>query len=225
MNGPFGETFAGRSTRVYVRATASTRRQPDRRHREPGQRPRPHFVRGQLLFEPNDELSFRLIADYTDRDESCCGAVYLDRATNPQIGNLNEPVPAPSSPPTPTATASSTCCAISASRSPDSAIPTAGSSTSARAAAMTAKPRIGAFRARSSWDFGGATLTSITAYRDYRSGQPGDIDYSAVDILYPRRSRRGSRSSRPSARNCGCRARPSTACSTGWSAAISPTRI
>jgi outer membrane receptor protein involved in Fe transport len=34
------------------------------------------------------------------------------------------------------------------------------------------------------WDFGNATLTSITAYRDYSSGQPGDIDYSAVDILY-----------------------------------------
>ena len=29
-----------------------------------------------------------------------------------------------------------------------------------------------------------ATLTSITAYRNYRSGQPGDIDYSPVDILY-----------------------------------------
>ncbi|HYJ83132.1 MAG TPA: TonB-dependent receptor, partial [Allosphingosinicella sp.] len=29
-----------------------------------------------------------------------------------------------------------------------------------------------------------ASLTSITAYRSYRSGQPGDIDYSPVDILY-----------------------------------------
>ena len=45
----------------------------------------------KLLFEPNDALSFRLIADYSNREESCCGAVYLDRATNPLIGNLNEP--------------------------------------------------------------------------------------------------------------------------------------
>jgi iron complex outermembrane recepter protein len=34
------------------------------------------------------------------------------------------------------------------------------------------------------WDLGGANLTSISAYRNYTSGQPGDIDYSAVDILY-----------------------------------------
>ena len=34
-----------------------------------------------------------------------------------------------------------------------------------------------------------------------------------------------SATSRPSPRNCGCRARPSTACSTGWSAAITPTKI
>ncbi|MET1112906.1 MAG: TonB-dependent receptor, partial [Allosphingosinicella sp.] len=34
------------------------------------------------------------------------------------------------------------------------------------------------------YKFGNATLTSITGYRDYSSGQPGDIDYSTVDILY-----------------------------------------
>jgi outer membrane receptor protein involved in Fe transport len=35
------------------------------------------------------------------------------------------------------------------------------------------------------WKLGAnTTLTSISAWRDYRSGQPGDIDYSAVDILY-----------------------------------------
>ena len=94
------------------------------------------FVRGQLLFEPNDALSFRLIGDYTNREESCCGAVYLDRATTPAIGNLNDPA----NPllvggvTNPTATTSSTCCATSASRWPGSAIPTAGPSTSARAA-------------------------------------------------------------------------------------------
>ena len=48
----------------------------------------------------------------------------------------------------------------------------------------TARPTTGAFRCEVDWDLGGATLTSITAYRDYESGQPGDIDYSTVDILY-----------------------------------------
>ncbi|WP_294007833.1 TonB-dependent receptor, partial [Sphingomonas sp.] len=34
------------------------------------------------------------------------------------------------------------------------------------------------------YDFGGAKLTSITAYRGYKSEQNGDVDYSTVDILY-----------------------------------------
>ena len=34
------------------------------------------FTRGQLLFEPTDAISFRLIGDYTWRKERCCAAVY-----------------------------------------------------------------------------------------------------------------------------------------------------
>jgi iron complex outermembrane receptor protein len=34
------------------------------------------------------------------------------------------------------------------------------------------------------YDLGGAKLTSITGYRDYRSDQGSDTDYSYVDILY-----------------------------------------
>ena len=74
------------------------------------------------------------------------------------------------------------------------------------------------------YDLGDATLTSITAYRDYKSGSGGDIDYSTVDILYRADDGDASASSRPSARSCACRARRSTTSSTGWSAAISPTR-
>src|SRR4051794_10309702 len=36
-----------------------------------------YFVRGQLLYEPSDRLQIRLIGDYSHRNESCCGAVYL----------------------------------------------------------------------------------------------------------------------------------------------------
>ena len=86
------------------------------------------FVRGQLLFEPNDALSIRLIGDYSTRDESCCGAVYLGprdqpaRSATPTTRRSPLRVGGATSP---TATASSTCCATSASRSPRSAIPTA----------------------------------------------------------------------------------------------------
>ena len=37
-----------------------------------------YFLRGQALIEPNDALSIRLIGDYTNRDESCCGAAYIE---------------------------------------------------------------------------------------------------------------------------------------------------
>ena len=36
-----------------------------------------YTVRGQLLFVPDDKSSFKLIADYTKRDENCCGAVQI----------------------------------------------------------------------------------------------------------------------------------------------------
>ena len=35
-----------------------------------------------MLFEPNDALSVRLIGDYTQRDEKCCGAVYVNDDIN-----------------------------------------------------------------------------------------------------------------------------------------------
>jgi iron complex outermembrane receptor protein len=35
-----------------------------------------YFVRGQLLWEPTDTFSARLIGDYSRRGESCCGAVF-----------------------------------------------------------------------------------------------------------------------------------------------------
>jgi outer membrane receptor protein involved in Fe transport len=34
------------------------------------------------------------------------------------------------------------------------------------------------------WNFGAAALTSITAYRNYKSDQGGDIDYGTVDLLF-----------------------------------------
>src|SRR3546814_5706737 len=37
-----------------------------------------YFLRGQALYEPTDALSIRLIGDYTHRDESWCGAAYIE---------------------------------------------------------------------------------------------------------------------------------------------------
>ena len=41
-----------------------------------------YMVRGQLLFEPGDVLSLRLIADYQKSDEKCCDAITLNSSAN-----------------------------------------------------------------------------------------------------------------------------------------------
>ena len=41
-----------------------------------------YMVRGQLLFEPGDVLSVRLIADYQESDEKCCDAITLNTSAN-----------------------------------------------------------------------------------------------------------------------------------------------
>jgi outer membrane receptor protein involved in Fe transport len=144
------------------------------------------FIRAQLAYEPSEALEFRLIGDYSRREESCCGAVYLDRATNPRIGNLNEPA---------------TPILVAGAVNPNgnniiNVLRDLGEPLIAlhdpysrnlylspgRSYKGVTEDKGVSFQA--DWDIGGANLTSITAYRDYSSGQPGDIDYSAVDILY-----------------------------------------
>src|SRR6476661_6091590 len=75
ITGPLSEQIAFRLDGIYVRRagyyhvvnpTGGVEGDVNDRDR--------YFVRGQLLFEPNDAISFRLIGDYSHRKESCCGA-------------------------------------------------------------------------------------------------------------------------------------------------------
>ncbi len=145
-----------------------------------------YFMRGQLLWEPTDALSVRIIGDYTSRKERCCGATYVDASVNPFIGNLNNP---------------SNPLLVGGAPNPngnnivnvlrDLGQPLAGltpgydrtiySSRGRSFAGFTADKGISG---QVDYDFGNVRLTSITAYRDYRSGQGSDTDYSSVDILY-----------------------------------------
>ena len=89
VTGPISEKVAARLDGVYVkrdgfyndRANDTTINDRDR-----------FFGRAQLLFEPTDDISFRLIGDYTKRDESCCAATYVSPTMNEAIGNLVNPV-------------------------------------------------------------------------------------------------------------------------------------
>ncbi|HEY7809407.1 MAG TPA: TonB-dependent receptor [Allosphingosinicella sp.] len=187
ITGPIGDTLGFRLDGVYVQRdgflrvanpTGGTEKRVNDRDR--------YFVRGQLLFEPNDDLEVRVIADYTKRDESCCGAVYLDRDFNARIGNLNEPA---------------TPILVGGAVNPngnnivnvlrDLGQPLAALNDPFSRQIYVSPGR--SFRGETEdkgislnvdWTLGAATLSSITAYRDYKSDQGSDTDYSQVDILY-----------------------------------------
>ena len=183
VTGPISEQVAFRLDGVYVRRdgfyhvvnpTGGTEGDVNDRDR--------YFLRGQLLFEPSDRLSIRIIGDYSHREESCCGAVYLNRSVNPLIDGLTDVA-------TPINGANGNNI-INVLR--DLGQPLAGFTGNPYDRNIYISPGrsyVGTtedwgFSGEVNYDFGGAKLTSITAYRDYTSGQPGDVDYGTVDILY-----------------------------------------
>ena len=180
VTGPISETIAARLDGVYVKRDGFYR--DNTNDTDVNNRDR-YFLRGQILFEPTDALSIRLIADYTYRDEKCCAATYVDNSVNPFIGNLNNP----STPLSPLqANGNNIINVLRDLGQPLSAFNqgyTRNISVSpGRSYAGQTKDY--GFSGQIDYDLGGATLTSITGYREYRSGQGGDIDYGAVDLLY-----------------------------------------
>lgn len=180
VTGPIGETLAARLDGVWVKRDGFYNDTAN--NRDINNRDR-YFLRGQLLFEPTDALSVRLIADYTYRDEECCAATYVSPSVNPYIGNLNTPS-SPGAGATPTSNniinvlrdLGQSVGAFNQGYGRDISV-TPGRS-------FAGKTKDYGFSGQIDYDFGGATLTSITAYREYRSSQAGDVDYGTVDILY-----------------------------------------
>lgn len=138
-----------------------------------------YFVRGQLLWEPSDSVSLRLIGDYTHRDESCCSAIFVSRDTNPYIGGLNDTL-------NPTTVGNNMVNELIALGQPASSFNPGYNRTAwvTPGRNYNGQTKDWGLSAELNWDLGGARLTSITGYRDYRATQAGDLDYNAVDILY-----------------------------------------
>jgi outer membrane receptor protein involved in Fe transport len=144
------------------------------------------MTRGQLLFEPNDALSVRLIGDYSTRDESCCGAVYVEtRETfDPTPG-----VPGDFAYRQPGAGGSPTGNRIlDVLKSLGGVIPSIGDPYNRELALTPGTTYEGettdwGASLQIDYDFGAANITSITAYRDYINYFPSDTDYTNVDIL------------------------------------------
>ncbi len=187
VNIPLGAQLAGRIDGVYLQRDGFYR---DVIHDvDVNDRDR-QFVRGQLLYEPTADLRLRLIADYTNRDEACCAAVFVQREFAPLARispGLNSFVRPSTESPALTSTANPIIPILLALGQDPRALradmferdifPTRGRSYAGETEDM-------GISLQADWDLGGAALTSITAYRDYSNFQGSDTDYTTVDILF-----------------------------------------
>jgi iron complex outermembrane receptor protein len=188
VTGGFSENLAGRIDAVYVRrdgfydvinASNGTESDVNDRNRI--------LVRGQLLFEPMDTLSFRLIGDFSTRDESCCAAVYIEtRETfDPTPGVPGDfAFRAPGAGGSPSGNR-----ILDVLASLGGVIPSIGDPFERQVALTPGTTYEGetndwGVSLQADWELGEvATLTSITAFRDYENFFPSDTDYTNVDIL------------------------------------------
>ena len=120
-------------------------------------------ARGQLLFTPTEDLTIRGIVDYTQRNESCCLAATLVRG------------PAGTSLDIASGVVASAPVAIKDSRT---AYANRGGPNDVRDKGVSVE---------ANWDspwLNNATLTSITAWRNWRTIIGQDSDFTAADIIY-----------------------------------------
>ncbi|MCP1470119.1 outer membrane receptor protein involved in Fe transport [Sphingobium sp. OAS761] len=133
-----------------------------------------YFLRGQALIEPNDALSIRLIGDYTNRDESCCGAAYIEtRERRPATGGSYTDAPF-----------NRIAAILAGQGSVIAADPYDRNLVITPGRDYVSKLKDWGVSGEINYDLGGAKLTSITAWRDYKSRDYGDYDYNRADLLY-----------------------------------------
>ncbi len=119
-----------------------------------------YTVRGQLLFVPDDKSTFKLIGDYTKRDENCCGAVQIRTGPTAGILALLNGGPALASP----------------------ADPYARVAYSNRGAPSSVEDKGVSLQGVIDTDFG--EITSISAIRNWRTDNGQDSDFSTADLAY-----------------------------------------
>ena len=128
-----------------------------------------YTIRGQLLAKPDNNVTVRIIGDYSRRNEECCIAV-ITRASQPIAeegipGNLANNI-----------------VAALGGNDGDPSHPYRRQAYSNRPDGQ--KIRDGGFSLQADWDVGPGTLTSITAYRDWKTNAGFDADFSTADIDY-----------------------------------------
>ena len=121
-------------------------------------------IRGQLLFQPNDDFSLTLSGDYSKQNPECCGTVFV------RVGTTQRPL---------TRQYDALAAAqgyVVPSRNPYDRLTDLDSE-------LNAGNKIGGVSARIKWNVGPGTLTSVTAWRFWDWKPANDRDFTGLPIV------------------------------------------
>lgn len=121
-------------------------------------------IRGQLLWQPSDDLSVTLVGDYNRQNAVCCGSVYVREGATQRPLNRQY-------------------AALAAAQNYASPSTNPYDRLTDLDANLNAGNEIGGVALRVKWDLGPGTLTSVTAWR-YWDWQPeNDRDFTGLPIV------------------------------------------
>ena len=187
VNAPFSDTIAARVDGVYFKRDGFYNDVVN--NVKINNRDR-YLVRGQLLFEPTEDLTFRLVGDYSKKDEACCAATFVQpdfaplARVSPGLDPFRRPV---GGSPALTSTGNPIIPILLGLGQNRNALT---QSTFDRDIYITpgrsyeGETEDYGISGELNWDFGNVSLTSITGYREYSNFQGSDTDYTQVDLLY-----------------------------------------
>ncbi|MCV0382377.1 MAG: TonB-dependent receptor [Erythrobacter sp.] len=121
-------------------------------------------LRGQLLWEPNADLSITLVGDYNQQDAVCCGSVFVG------TGATQRPL-----------SRQFAALAAALDYAPPSTDPF--DRLTDLDANLDAGNKIGGVALRANWNLGPGTLTSITAWRFWDWQPENDRDFTGLPIV------------------------------------------
>ena len=121
-------------------------------------------LRGQLLFQPRDNLSITLAGDFNTQNPECCGTVYV------RTGSTQRPL-------------NRQYAALAAAQGYSVVSTNPFDRLTDVDANLNAGNKIGGASLRIKWDVGPGTLTSITAWRFWDWKPENDRDYTGLPIV------------------------------------------
>ena len=181
LTGPLSETIAFRLDGVYHERNGFLTDQVSGRELYDRDR---WLVRGQLLLKPREDVTVRLIGDYARRDEECCAASILTpvaQLSRDPFGNVAQ---------VPNSLADTLTRLGGIYTQANDGAPFSRFAALTPGESFRQKSREWGMSGEVTWDISGLSLTSITAYRQWRNLANQDGDFAALDILKRRDQQR-----------------------------------